>query len=129
MVNQNCINGQTLIRCRRGRLRAAAGCDAAAGRVRRQGEAAADGGPAVGGRRSRRGPVLLPAERQEAGGGDAAPAQRLGRAHAPLVQQDQGSSHRYRRGPIIMTPWADSGPQARALTPLPCFEPRMFRLG
>lgn len=75
-------------------MRAAARRDAAAGRVRRQGEAAADGGPAVGGRRPGRGPVLLPAEGQEAGGGHAAPAQRLGRAHAPVVQQDQGSARR-----------------------------------
>lgn len=70
--------------CRRD-VRAAAWRDAAAGRVRSQGEATASGGPAVWGGGARRGSVLLQEERQEAGGGHAAPPQRLRRTHTPLV--------------------------------------------
>lgn len=73
---------------------AAARRDTAAGRVRCQGETAASGGPAVGGSRARRGSVSLPAEGEEAGGGHAAPAQRLRGTLTPLVQQNKGAAYR-----------------------------------
>lgn len=67
---------------------------AAPRRVRGEGEAAASGGPAVGGSRPRSGPVLLPEEGEAAGGGDSAPPQRVRRTHTNLVQHPEGAAHR-----------------------------------
>lgn len=75
-------------------MRGAAGRVAAAGRVCGEGEAAARGRTADGGSRARRGSLLLQAEREDAGGGHAAPAQRLRRAHAHLVQHPERANRR-----------------------------------
>lgn len=75
-------------------MRAAHRCDAAAGRVCSEDQAAEISGPGVGRSRARHRSVLLQEERKEAGRGHAATPQRLRRTHKRLVQHSEGAPHR-----------------------------------